>query len=62
MEIKFLAFVVEQKRGRPDANGMPFKIKLRSCDNTTVQLQGIGDEAECEVTVRLTGNSLPEVE
>lgn len=62
MEIKFKAYIVEQKKGRQDKNGFPFKIQMRSVDPTTVQLQGVGEEMECEVIVRPTGNGLPEVE
>lgn len=61
MEIKFLGYVVEQKKGNPDKNGFPFKIKLRSADASTVQLQGIGQETECEIIVRPTGNGLPDI-
>ncbi len=61
-EIRFTAYIVEQKKGHPDKNGFAFKIKMRSADSNTVQLQGIGDETECEVIVRPTGNGLPEVE
>lgn len=61
MEIKFKAYIVEQKKGHPDKNGFAYRIKLRSADSNTVQLQGIGDETECIVTVTPTGNGLPEI-
>lgn len=61
MDIKFIGFIVEQKKGRPDKNGFAYKIKLRSADQKTVELQALGDETECEITVRPTGNSLPEL-
>lgn len=61
MEIKFTAYIVEQKKGRPDKNGFAYKVKLRSADQKTVELQALGDETECEVIIRPTGNSLPEI-
>lgn len=62
MEIKFTAYVSEHKRGKPDRNGFPFFIKMRSADQKSVELQALGDETEVEVTIRATGNSLPEIE
>lgn len=59
--ITFTAYIVEQKKGAPDKNGFAYKIKLRSADQRTVELQGLGDETEVEVIIRPTGNSLPEV-
>lgn len=61
MEIKFTAYVTEQKKGAPDKNGFPYKIKMRSADQKTVELQALGDETEVEVIIRPTGNSLPEI-
>lgn len=62
MEIKFIGYITEQKKGRPDKNGFPFFVKLRSADPTTVQLQGLGEETECTIVVTPTGNSLPELQ
>lgn len=61
MEIKFLAYITEQKKGHPDKNGFAYKIKMRSADQKTVELQALGEETECEIIVRPTGNSLPEI-
>lgn len=60
--ISFTAYLVEHKKGKPDANGFAYKIKLRSADQKTVELQALGDETEVEVIVRPTGNSLPVLE
>lgn len=61
MEIKFIGYVSEHKRGKPDRNGFPFFIKMRSADQKSVELQALSDETECEVIIRPTGNSLPEI-
>lgn len=60
--ISFLAYITEQKKGHPDKNGFAYKIKMRSADQKTVELQALGEETECIVTVTPTGNSLPVIE